>query len=101
MTVALVRSLWFSLSVFVLVALWEVLTFQLPREPHIEVWKRQLAVHLLLVVAIALGALFGGLFGFYFLPTGHSFTLWRLATLGGLLAAVTFFTVAPFARVGG
>jgi hypothetical protein len=90
MHIALVRSLWFALLVLLIVAAWEVLTFELPREPMSSIWKQHLVVHLLLVIAIGGGALLGSFLSFYFFPVAGLFPIFRLAVMGGAFALVTF-----------
>jgi hypothetical protein len=95
MRIALTRSACFALTAFVLIALWEALTFELPREPQSEVWKQRLLVHIFLIIVVALGSVVGALLGFSYFPANRTLTLWRLATLGAIFAVVMFFVLAP------
>lgn len=100
MTSTIIRSLWFSLSVLLLMVLWEVLTFELPREPISIVWKERLFSHAVLVGLVAVGALIGGAIGFYFSPSGQVLSMWRLAALGVVFALVIFFAIVPLLQLG-
>lgn len=101
MSIALVRSLWFALAVLLIVTAWEVLTFELPREPISNTWSQRLLIHLLLVGAICGGALLGSFLSFHFLPVAGFLPTIRLVALGVTFALVTFFLIAPIAKLGG
>jgi hypothetical protein len=101
MAIALVRSLWFALAVLLIVAVWEVLTFELPREPISNAWSQRLFIHLLLAGAISGGALLGSFLSFHFLPVAGLLPTIRLLALGATFALVTFFLIAPIAKLGG
>jgi hypothetical protein len=100
MRVALKRSLCFALAAFVLIALWEIVTFELPREPQSDAWKQRFLAHTFLVLVVALGSVVGALLGFSFFPTDRTLTLWRLAALGAIFAFVMFFSLAPLILAG-
>ena len=95
------RSAWFSLSVLIVAVLWELLSFELPREPLSEAWKQRLAGHILLVAVVGLSSFSGALLGFYFFPEGHSIGAWRVVALGFTFVIVIFFAVVPLLSVGG
>lgn len=101
MTLALTRSLLFSLATLVLMTGWEALTFEFPREPQTSVWNEGLILHATLVGVIALGAFTGGIVGFYFFPKGRSIKVKRLALLGAIFALIVFFGLGPIVMVGG
>ena len=101
MAIALARSLWFALAVLLIVSAWEVLTFELPREPISNAWSQRLSIHLLLVAAISCGALLGSFLSFQFLPVAGLLPTIRLLALGATFALVTFFLIAPIAKLGG
>ena|SRR5438128_1539417 len=100
MRIALTRSFWFALAAFVLVALWEVLTFELPREPQSEVWKQRLLLHAFLLVVLVFGSIIGALLGFSYFPSNRTLTPWRLVALGAIFAFVMFFAIAPLVLAG-
>ena len=58
MKVALVRALLFSATGLVVILIWEVFTFEIPREPISEVWMNRLWFHTFVVIAILI-ATFG------------------------------------------
>ena len=101
MTIPLIRSLWFSLAVFLIVAGWEVLTFELPRESVSDTRSQRLVIHVLLVGAISGGALVGGFLSFRFLPVAGLLPTIRLVALAATFALATFFLIAPIAKFGG
>lgn len=101
MTIPLIRSLWFGLAVLLIVATWEMLTFELPREPISDTWSQRLFVHVLLVGAISGGALLGGFLSFRFLPVTGLLPTIRLVALAATFALAIFFLVAPIAKLGG
>src|SRR5688500_13452456 len=101
MRVALIRTLWFTLTAFVLIVLWEVLTFELPREPRSEVWNQWLLLHTMLVAVSVVGSLTGALLGFGWFPGNRSLPAWRVAALGAVFALVMFFALGPLIVAGG
>ena len=101
MRVSLARSALVSVTLLVLLLLWELLTFELPREQHMAVGKQNLAIHVVLLASLTVGSLVGAFLGFAFFPRGRALTHWRLAALGAMLFVLLFFAIAPLASVGG
>jgi len=96
----LIRSAWFTLAAIVLIAAWDLFTFELLRESGSEVWKHRLLMHVFLLLHVILGAIVGALLGFSYFPPNRTLTSWRLAALGGVFALVMFFAAAPLAWSG-
>lgn len=90
------NSLWFSVTVLLLLAFGEFLTFQMPGSwPPDEAWSQLLMAHLMLVLIIAAGSLVGALLGFRFFPAGRHLTSLRLVILGGVFVCIAFFAIPP------
>jgi hypothetical protein len=94
------RTFCFALAAFVFIALWEIVTTELPREPQSDAWKQRLLMHAFLILVVALGSVVGALLGFSFFPADRTLTLWRLAALGAIFAFVMFLSLAPLVLAG-
>jgi len=90
MKLALVRALVFAIAGFGVIALWEVLTFELPREPVSEVWESRLWLHVALAASIAVATFAGAIAGFRLLPRRRRLSHKRIAVLGALFGLPAF-----------
>lgn len=100
MKTSLTRSGWFVSSVLVLLLLWEILSFQLPRTGDREQWNQLAALHALLLGVTVVAAFLGSLFGFWFLDGQLSIKPWRLLGLGAAFTVAWFFVAPALIGVG-
>jgi hypothetical protein len=105
MKLALLRALLFAATAVAVIVVWEVLTFELPREPVSEVWKQRAWLHALVVLGSAVATFVGAVAGFKMVPADRALTKWRVAVVGGLFALPAFsllvLTAESASPVGG
>ena len=87
---ALLRGLLFAIAGLGAIAVWEVLTFELPREPVSEVWKSRLFLHVALALGITVSVFAGATAGFRLLPSSRRLSSTRVAVFGAIFGLPAF-----------
>jgi hypothetical protein len=90
MKVALARALLFAAAAVAVVLVWEVLTFELPREPISEVWTQRAWLHAFVVIGIAIATFAGSVAGFRMVPANRVLKKRRIALFGAVFALPAF-----------
>lgn len=90
MKAALVRALLFAASAVAVVFIWELFTFELPREPVAEAWRQRAWLHAFVVLGIAVATFAGAAAGFRMLPANRMLKKRRIAAFGALFALPAF-----------
>ena len=90
MKIALLRGLLFAIAGLGVIVVWEVLTFELPREPMSDVWKNRLLLHVALALGIAVSIFAGATAGFRLLPDGRALSKKRIALFGATFGLPAF-----------
>lgn len=63
MKLAPIRGLLFAIAALAVIAVWELLTLELPREPVSEIWKSRLFLHVGLALGITVSVFAGATAG--------------------------------------
>jgi hypothetical protein len=80
----------FSATGLAVILIWEVFTFELPREPISQVWTNRLWLHTVVVLGIAIATFVGALAGFKLLSPGRILPKKRIAIFGAIFALPGF-----------
>jgi hypothetical protein len=100
MGTALLRALVFAVSAALILVLWELSTFDLPRLPVSVEWKARASAQLVLLAAVVAAGFAGSAVGFALLPAGTALRR-KAAVALGFVFAVLVFVVLPFATAAG
>jgi hypothetical protein len=92
--VALLRALLFAATAVAVVLLWEVFTFELPKEPMSEVWRQRAWLHVIVVLGIAIATFAGAIAGFKLVPANRVLPKTRIAIFGAIFALPAFSLLA-------
>lgn len=90
MKLALLRGLLFAIASLGVIAIWEVLTFELPREPVSEAWKSRLLLHIALALGITVSVFAGATAGFRLIPSTRRLSNMRVAVFGAIFGLPAF-----------
>ena len=90
MKAAFLRALVFALTGLGVIAVWEVLTFELPREPVSDEWLNRLWLHVAVALGIAVSTFAGAIAGFRLVPRGRILSNKRVALFGAVFGLPAF-----------
>ena len=101
MKTAFLRALVFALTGLGVIALWEILTFELPREPVSEEWLSRLWLHAAVALGITVATFAGAVAGFKLVPRGRVLSTKRVALFGAVFGLPAFSMLAFAIGVAG
>ncbi len=105
MKTASLRALVFALTGLGVIALWEFLTFELPRAPVSEEWLSRLWLHVTVALGITIATFAGAIAGFKLVPRGRVLSTKRVALFGAVFGLPAFsmlvFAIEAAGLVGG